>query len=78
VHEWSWPKWAAKLEEYLRRLEDLVWPSLIIVGGGVSKHAEHFLPHLKEVRAPVVAAELHNAAGIVGAAMAAGPRAQTG
>jgi polyphosphate glucokinase len=78
VHEWSWPKWAEKLEEYLRRLEDLVWPSLIIVGGGVSKHAEHFLPHLKQVRTPVVAAELHNSAGIVGAAMAAGPRAQTG
>jgi polyphosphate glucokinase len=77
VHEWSWPKWAEKLEEYLRRLEDLLWPSLIIVGGGVSKHAEHFLPHLEQVRAQVVAAELHNAAGIVGAAMAAGPRAQS-
>jgi polyphosphate glucokinase len=78
VHEWGWHKWAEKLEEYLRRVEDLLWPSLIIVGGGVSKHAEHFLPYLKEVRAEVVPAQLHNAAGIVGAAMAAGPPSQTG
>ncbi|GAB2805005.1 ROK family protein [Actinoallomurus bryophytorum] len=78
VHEWSWSKWAEKLDEYLHRIEDLVWPSLIIVGGGVSRHAEHFLPHLKDVRATVVPAELHNAAGIVGAAMAAAPRTQTG
>jgi polyphosphate glucokinase len=78
VHEWSWQKWAEKLDEYLRRVEDLVWPSLIIVGGGVSRHSEHFLPHLKEVRATVVSAELHNAAGIVGAAMAAAPRTQIG
>jgi polyphosphate glucokinase len=78
VQEWSWHKWAEKLDEYLQRVEDLVWPSLIIVGGGVSRHAEHFLPHLKDVRATVVAAELHNAAGIVGAAMAAAPRTQTG
>jgi polyphosphate glucokinase len=78
VHEWSWQKWAEKLDEYLRRVEDLVWPSLIIVGGGVSRHSEHFLPHLKNVRATVVPAELHNAAGIVGAAMAAAPRTQTG
>jgi len=78
VHEWSWEKWAGKLDEYLRRVEDLVWPSLIIVGGGVSRHAEHFLPHLKEVRTEVVAAELHNAAGIVGAAMAAVPRGPAG
>ena len=76
THDWSWTKWSGKLEEYLRRVEDLIWPSLIIVGGGVSKHADQFLPHLKDVRAPVVPAELHNAAGIVGAAMAAAPQAQ--
>jgi polyphosphate glucokinase len=78
VHHWNWQKWGGKLDEYLRRVEDLLSPSLIIVGGGVSKQAEHFLPELKNVRAPVVAAELHNAAGIVGAAMAAAPQKQTG
>lgn len=74
VHDWSWEKWAKKLGKYLRRVEALVWPSLIIVGGGVSKQADEFLPLLKGVRAEVVPAELHNAAGIVGAAMAAAPR----
>jgi polyphosphate glucokinase len=78
VHDWDWHKWAGKLEEYLRRAEDLLWPSLIIIGGGVSKRAERFLPLLKDVRAEVIAAELHNDAGIVGAAMAAAPRSQTG
>ena len=78
VHDWSWHKWAGKLEEYLRRVEDLLWPSLIIVGGGVSRHAGRFLPELTKVRTPVVAAELHNAAGIVGAAMAAAPQSQAG
>jgi polyphosphate glucokinase len=78
VHQWSYQKWAVRLEEYLRRVEDLVWPSLIIVGGGVSRHADQFLPYLEEVRTPVVPAELHNAAGIVGAAMAAAPRGQAG
>ncbi len=74
VHDWSWEKWAKKLGKYLRRVEALVWPSLIIVGGGVSKQADTFLPLLKGVRAEIVPAELHNAAGIVGAAMAAAPR----
>jgi polyphosphate glucokinase len=78
VNDWSWSHWAGKLSEYLQRVEDLVWPSLIIIGGGVSRRADHFLPHLKGVRAPVVAAELHNAAGIVGAAMAAAPQAPGG
>jgi polyphosphate glucokinase len=78
VHEWSWQKWAGKLDEYLRHVEDLVWPSLIIIGGGVSRNAEHFLPHLKKVRTEVITAELHNAAGIVGAAMAAAPQGHGG
>jgi polyphosphate glucokinase len=75
AHDWSWHKWAKRLDEYLRRVEDLVWPSLIIIGGGVSKQADRFLPLLDGVRAEVVPAELHNAAGIVGAAMTVIPRA---
>jgi polyphosphate glucokinase len=73
VHDWSWHKWGEHLEEYLRRVEDLLWPQLIILGGGVSRRAERFLPYLERVRATVVPAELHNDAGIVGAAMAAAP-----
>jgi len=66
----SWVKWAARLEEYLRRMEDLFWPDLFILGGGVSKHHQHFLP-LMRIRTPLVPAALRNEAGIVGAARAA-------
>jgi polyphosphate glucokinase len=73
VHDWSWHDWAERLAEYLGRIEDVLWPSLIILGGGVSKKADRFLPLLEGVRTPVVPAELHNDAGIIGAAMAAVP-----
>jgi polyphosphate glucokinase len=64
----SWEKWAADVNEYLRRMDALIWPDLIIVGGGVSKDADKFLPRFT-VRPPVVAAKLRNEAGIVGAAI---------
>jgi polyphosphate glucokinase len=63
----SWKKWARLLDEYLGTIERLVWPDLIILGGGVSKKPEKFIPHLS-TRAPVVPAKLQNQAGIVGAA----------
>jgi polyphosphate glucokinase len=66
----SWPHWAGRVTNYLRALETVIWPDLIIVGGGVSKHADRWLP-LLENRTPVVAATLRNDAGIVGAALAA-------
>jgi polyphosphate glucokinase len=66
----SWPHWAARVSRYLQVLEDLVWPDLIIAGGGVSKKADKWLS-LLECRTPVVAAALRNDAGIVGAAAAA-------
>lgn len=65
----SWPDWAARVQEYLRHLEELIWPDLFIVGGGASKKAEKFLP-LLNIRTPIVPATLLNNAGIVGAAMA--------
>jgi polyphosphate glucokinase len=64
----SWEKWASDVDEYLHRIDALVWPDLVIVGGGVSKEAAKFLPRLT-VRPPVVAAQLRNEAGIVGAAV---------
>ncbi|MFG2088495.1 polyphosphate--glucose phosphotransferase [Spirillospora sp. NPDC048824] len=67
----SWEKWARRLSEYMAHLEALISPSLIIVGGGVSKRSEHFVPLIKGVRAEIVPARLVNNAGIVGAAMAA-------
>ena len=68
--ELSWPQWAGRVQLYLERLERFLWPDLIVVGGGVSKRAEKWLP-LVEHRTPIVAAQLQNAAGIVGAALAA-------
>lgn len=68
----SWRKWAERVQEYLTLVEKLFSPDLVIIGGGVSNHAEKFLPLLK-LRAEIVAAQLANTAGIVGAAMAAIP-----
>ncbi len=68
--ELSWKQWAKRLNEYFTALEALLWPDLIVVGGGVSKKSEKFLPRL-ETRAEVVPAMLLNEAGIVGAALAA-------
>lgn len=65
--ELSWEEWAGRLQRYFAHVEDLLWPDLIVVGGGVSKHAQHYLP-LLHLRAPIVAAQLGNAAGIIGAA----------
>jgi polyphosphate glucokinase len=66
----SWSDWAGRVSRYLQVLEGLIWPDLIIAGGGVSKKADKWLP-LLECRTPVVAAALRNNAGIVGAAAAA-------
>ncbi|TDB85599.1 ROK family protein [Actinomadura sp. KC216] len=67
----GWEKWAKRLSVYMRHLEALVSPSLIIVGGGVSRRSAHFVPLITGVRAEIVPARLVNNAGIVGAAMAA-------
>jgi polyphosphate glucokinase len=66
----SWKAWAMDLDEHLLAIEKLFSPRLFIIGGGVSKRADQFIPRLT-VRARVVPAQLRNDAGIVGAAMAA-------
>jgi polyphosphate glucokinase len=68
--ELSYPEWAKRVDRYLDVLEAGVWPDLIIVGGGVSKKAEKWVP-LLSTRTEVVPAQLLNDAGIVGAALAA-------
>ena len=70
----SWKAWANDLDEHLHAIDKLFSPNLIILGGGVSKNAEKFIPRLT-VRPPVVPATLRNDAGIVGAAMAAAEQA---
>jgi polyphosphate glucokinase len=66
----SYPVWAKRVDRFLDVLEGSVWPDLIIVGGGVSKKADKWVP-LLSTRTPVVPAQLRNDAGIVGAALAA-------
>ena len=66
----SWKRWAKRVDEYLDMMERLVWPDLIIIGGGVSADAEKFVPLLSS-RAEIVPAQLLNNAGIAGAALAA-------
>jgi polyphosphate glucokinase len=70
LHDLSWGKWAGLVNEYLQHVEALLSPHLIIVGGGISKEAEKWVPRLTGIRARVVPAALLNNAGIVGAAMA--------
>ena len=65
----SWKKYAKRLDAYIDYVEMLLWPDLIILGGGGAKKADKFLP-LMTTRARVVPAILGNDAGIVGAAMA--------
>lgn len=65
----GWKKWSKRLNEYFARMEYLFWPDLIIIGGGVSKKSEKFLPRL-ETRAEIVPARMLNNAGVAGAALA--------
>jgi polyphosphate glucokinase len=66
----SWEKWAGRLSRVLVAIEGLLWPDLFIIGGGVSRRHEKFVP-LLQCGTPVVPATLTNDAGIVGAALAA-------
>ncbi|HEY9329956.1 MAG TPA: ROK family protein [Streptomyces sp.] len=70
----SWHHWAHRVQKYLAHVEMLFSPELFIIGGGVSRKADKFLPLIEHVRAEMVPAELQNNAGIVGAAMAAAGR----
>jgi polyphosphate glucokinase len=63
----SWKEWSSRLQEYFELVEGLLWPELIIIGGGISKKADKYLPRLK-LRTEIVPAQLHNDAGIIGAA----------
>src|ERR687894_1188965 len=68
----SWEQYAQRLDEYVKTIENLFWPDLIVVGGGISKKSEKFLPHLT-ARTRVVPAQMLNEAGVAGAAPAGMP-----
>lgn len=66
----SFEEWIPRLDRYYQTVEALLWPDLIVVGGGISRKADKFLPHLN-LTTPVVPAQLRNRAGIIGAAIQA-------
>lgn len=66
----SWKKWSKRFNEYLLKMESLIWPDLIIIGGGVSKKFDKFSSRLK-LKTKVSPAKLLNTAGIIGAAVSA-------
>ena len=68
--ELSWDEYASRLQAVLELVQRVLWPELIIIGGGISNIADSFLP-LIELRTPIVPAQLRNHAGIIGAALRA-------
>ncbi len=64
----SWKKWGHRVNTYLQTIEKLLSPDLFIIGGGVSKKPDKFIEYL-DVKAKIVPAQMHNDAGIVGAAL---------
>jgi polyphosphate glucokinase len=66
----SWKEYGKRVQRYLRHLENLLWPDLIIIGGGISKESDKLFPHVS-TRTDLVTAQLLNSAGIVGAAVVA-------
>lgn len=63
----SYPEWAKRLQRYYSHLEMLFSPDLFVVGGGVSRDSDEFLPLLR-LNTPIIPAQLRNKAGIIGAA----------
>ncbi len=64
----KWKEWGDRFNLYLTTMESLLWPDLIVLGGGVSDKLHKFSPMIT-TKAPVVAASFLNQAGIVGAAL---------
>ena len=66
----SYKKWAKRVDAVLHEYARLLNPTAFVVGGGISRKADKWVP-LLTVDVPVIPAKLRNRAGIVGAAMAA-------
>lgn len=73
----SYREWASEVTRVMQRFENLLWPDLFVVGGGISRKHDKWVPRL-EIRTPVVPAELLNTAGIVGAALTAANSRKSG
>ncbi len=66
----SWEAWAAQLDMVVNAMHALLWPDLIVLCGGITDDAEHFMDKL-HCEARLVVGVLRSEAGIVGAALAA-------
>jgi polyphosphate glucokinase len=66
----DWPAWIARVNDYLARLDALLWPDLFILGGAVSEHFAEFAPLLRS-QAEIRPARFSGEAGVIGAAFAA-------
>ncbi len=67
AQDMTWPVWAARFNKYLEYIHSLVWPDLIILGGGIASKSDKYLG-LLDVGCDIAIASLENRAGIVGAA----------
>jgi polyphosphate glucokinase len=65
----SWEVWTDRLNQFIKYLDDLLWPDLYIIGGGVVKYHEEFMKMLKSKCAEIVPAQLLNHAGVIGSAL---------
>ena len=66
----DWTEWGTRFNTYLKEIEKLFSPDLIIIGGGVSKRFDKYM-HTIDIGSKLVIAEQRNEAGILGAAMSA-------
>ncbi len=66
-NDWTYQEWAVHLNELLRHVQAIFWPKCIILGGGISKRLHLYRSYL-DAELPIMAAELQNAAGVIGAA----------
>ncbi|MGC1730883.1 MAG: ROK family protein [Steroidobacteraceae bacterium] len=66
----DFPAWIARVNDYLKRLHELFWPDLFILGGAVSERYAEFAPLLRS-EAQLRPAHFAGQAGVVGAALAA-------
>ena len=70
-----WAEYGDLLRRFLLHVERIQLVKKFVIGGGISKRSEDFLPFVTGLRAEVVPAQLINNAGIVGAALYAAEQA---
>jgi polyphosphate glucokinase len=70
----SMKEWSARLQEVIEKIETVLSPDHILLGGGISSDFEKYRQYLKTKRAVLGPAYYRNQAGVVGAAMYAAYR----